>query len=77
MESLPLSLKVLLGFLHQAIAGMGEPRKASNATRYSLRDPILGAFSAFFMQCESFLEHQRSYAEPSREKQCPNPIWGH
>jgi len=59
MESLPLSLKVLLGFLYQAISGMGEPRKASNATRYRLRDPILGAFSAFFMQCESFLEHQR------------------
>jgi hypothetical protein len=59
MESMPLSLKVLLGFLHQAIAGMGEPRKASNATLYSLRDPILGAFCAFFIQCESFLEHQR------------------
>jgi hypothetical protein len=59
MESIPLSLKVLLGFLHQAIAGIGEPRKASNATLYSLRDPILGAFCTFFMQCESFLEHQR------------------
>jgi hypothetical protein len=43
-----LSLKVLLGFLYQAIAGMGEPRKASNATRYSLKDPILGAFSEFY-----------------------------
>jgi hypothetical protein len=59
MESMPLNLKVLLGFLYQAISGMEEPRKASNATRYSLKDPILGAFSAFFMQCESFLEHQR------------------
>lgn len=59
MEPMPLSLRVLLGFLHQAIAQMSEPRKASNATRYSLADPILGAFSAFFMQCESFLEHQR------------------
>jgi hypothetical protein len=54
-----LSLKVLLGFLYQGICGIEEPRKASNATRYSLRDPILGALSAFFMQCESFLEHQR------------------
>jgi hypothetical protein len=59
METLPLSLKVLLGFLHQAITGIEEPRKASNATRYSIKDPILGAFSVFFMQCESFLEHQR------------------
>jgi hypothetical protein len=59
MKSLPLSLKVLLGFLHQAIALIEEPRKTSNATRYSIKDRILEAFSVFFMQCESFLEHQR------------------
>jgi hypothetical protein len=36
-----------------------DPRQASNGTRYSLKDAILAAFSVFFMQCESFLEHQR------------------
>ncbi|MBN3893961.1 MAG: hypothetical protein HWQ41_01235 [Nostoc sp. NOS(2021)] len=54
-----LSFAVLLGFLHRAIAQMNDPRQASNATRYSLKDTVLGAFSVFFMQCESFLEHQR------------------
>ena len=38
---------------------MADPRQPSNATRYKLGDVILGAFSVFFMQCESFLEHQR------------------
>lgn len=38
---------------------MKDPRQASNATCYSLKDAVLAAFSVFFMQCESFLEHQR------------------
>lgn len=59
MESLPLSFGVLLAYLHQTIAGMADPRQASNGTRYSLKDAILSAFSVFFMQCESFLEYQR------------------
>jgi len=59
MESLPLSFGVLLGHLHQIMTQMNDPRLASNGTRYSLKDAILAAFSVFFMQCESFLEHQR------------------
>ncbi|MHC5822322.1 MAG: ISNCY family transposase [Nostoc sp.] len=49
----------MLGFLTRAIAEIKDPRLASNATRYSIKDTVLGAFSVFFMQCESFLEHQR------------------
>ena len=45
--------------LHQVIGQVKDPRLASNNTRYSLKDAVLGAFSVFFMQCESFLEHQR------------------
>lgn len=59
MEPLPLSFGVLLGYVHQAISRIEDPRQASNGTRYSLSDAILAAFSVFFMQCESFLEHQR------------------
>lgn len=50
---------MLLGFLQSAIAQVKDPRQPSNATQYSLQDAFLGAFSVFFMQCESFLEHQR------------------
>lgn len=59
MEDLPLSFAVLLNYLNQAVEQIADPRQPSNATRYKLSDVILGAFSVFFMQCESFLEHQR------------------
>ena len=59
MEPLPLSFKVLLGYLCGAVSAIRDPRQTSNATRYRLSDAIVGAFSVFFMQCESFLEHQR------------------
>lgn len=59
MESLPLGFALLLNYLNQAIKLIADPRQASNGTRYKLSDVILSAFSAFFMQCESFLEHQR------------------
>ncbi|WP_254625616.1 ISNCY family transposase [Nostoc sp. TCL240-02] len=61
-----LSFGVMLGFFQRAIptasfanAEIKDPRLASNATRYSIKDTVLGAFSVFFMQYESFLEHQR------------------
>lgn len=59
MESMKLNFGVLIAYLSQAILQMPDPRKVSNATRYSLSDAVLGAFSVFFMQSESFLEHQR------------------
>lgn len=59
MESMRLSFGVLLTYLHQAIGGIKDSRQRSNGTRYTLKEAILGAFSVFFMQCESFLEHQR------------------
>ena len=59
MESMPLNFGVLLGYLHEIIKQTEDPRQKSNGTRYSLKDAILAAFSVFFMQCESFLEHQR------------------
>ncbi len=59
MEPMKLSFGALIGYLSRAIVQMQDPRKASNTTRYSLSDAVLGAFSVFFMQSESFLEHQR------------------
>lgn len=59
MEPMPLSFEVLLEYLHRVITEVKDPRQASNGKRYRLKDIVLGAFSVFFMQCESFLEHQR------------------
>jgi hypothetical protein len=59
MKGLLLSLSSLLVYLEEAIEEISDPRKASNGTKYDLRDAVLAAFSMFFMQSESFLEHQR------------------
>lgn len=53
-----LGFENLLGYLQAAIVNIADWRKPSNATRYSLRDAMLGGFSAFFMQSESFLDYQ-------------------
>jgi hypothetical protein len=59
MEPMPLSFETLMAYVNRAIGQIQDPRQRSNATQYRLGDVILGAFSAFFMQCDSFLEHQR------------------
>jgi hypothetical protein len=53
MEPMTLSFGVMLVFFQRAIAEIKDPWQPSNATRYSIKDAVLGAFSAFFMQCES------------------------
>ena len=59
MEPMKLSFGALIAYLNRAIGAMKDPRQASNATQYSLKDAVLAAFSVFFMQSESFLEYQR------------------
>jgi len=59
MQEKVLIFSILLDFLHKACKEVKDPRGASNATKYKVSDGILAAFSMFFMQCESFLEHQR------------------
>ena len=55
----PLNFDSLLAILNSVVATLSDPRKASNATRYTLRDAVIGAFGCFFMQSESFLDYQR------------------
>ena len=59
MEVKALSLTVMLEYIETAVEKLVDPRQESNATRYTIKDLVMGAFSAFFMQSESFLEHQR------------------
>ena len=59
MEINALEFSVLLEYIEAAIKGLVDPRQPSNATRYTLKDLVLGALTAFFMQSESFLEYQR------------------
>ncbi len=59
MEQIALSFTSLLDYLGTSIAQMIDLRRPSNNTRYTLEHLVVGAFIAFFMQSESFLEHQR------------------
>jgi hypothetical protein len=59
MEEQRLSFEVMLSYLHRALEAVEYPRQPSNAQHYCLQDLVLGAFSMFYMQCPSFLEHQR------------------
>lgn len=59
MAAPALSFDRLSATLSSAIDEIADPRKPSNATRYSVKDAVMGAFSCFFMQSESFLDYQR------------------
>lgn len=50
MEPIMLSFRALIGCINRAILSMKDPRQASDSTKYSLCNALLGAFSLFFMQ---------------------------
>ncbi len=62
-------LERLLDVLGRTCAGLPDKRVGDNA-RYSMRDIALAGFSVFFMQCPSFLAHQRRLAEGYGQSNC-------
>jgi len=56
----------LIAYLVASIEKMKDPRQPSPNTTYSLKDAVLGGFSLFLMQCESFLEHPRACHQSGR-----------
>jgi hypothetical protein len=54
-----LDFDTLKGALEQRIDQLPDHRKAGLNTQYSIKDAALGAFSAFYMQSPSFLDHQK------------------
>ena len=59
MATALINFDSLLSHLNDVIGELNDPRKASNASTYSLKDIVLGAFGCFFMQSASFLDYQR------------------
>lgn len=53
------SFAVLLQFIEDSIKSFPDVRTGKN-TVYEIRDAVLSAFSLFFMQCPSFLAHQKA-----------------
>jgi hypothetical protein len=49
----------LIHFLREELNNLPDKRKPGNNTQYEVSDAVLSAFSIFFTQSPSFLEHQR------------------
>jgi hypothetical protein len=68
--------------LSEIVKGLGttfetfaDPRSGKN-TRYTMVDAALSAFSVFFMQSPSFLEHQRTLQEAAQGKNNAQTLFG-
>ncbi len=62
MEILPVTISPskLIEFLFLQLSDLPDKRKGSN-TSYKIREFVIAAFSVFFTQCPSFLEHQNKH----------------
>jgi hypothetical protein len=54
-----LEIPELLQFLRSSLHDLPDERKPGNNTRYQVEDAVMAAFSIFFTQSASFLDHQR------------------
>lgn len=56
---LAIGMPELLSMLNRELEDLPDERRPSNNTKYTVTETLLSAFSVFFMQSRSFLEHQR------------------
>ena len=54
-----LEISELMQILREALHELPDERKPGNNTKYQVEDAVMAAFSVFFTQSASFLEHQR------------------
>ncbi|GCL49965.1 hypothetical protein NIES3804_15250 [Microcystis aeruginosa NIES-3804] len=54
-----LEISELMQFLRQELHDLPDERKPGNNTKYQVEDAVMAAFSVFFTQSQSFLDHQR------------------
>lgn len=54
-----IGIPELLSMLRAELDDLPDERKPSNNTKYTVEEALLSAFSVFFMQSKSFLDHQR------------------
>ena len=54
-----LEISELMQFLRQELHDLPDERKPGNNRKYEVEDAVMAAFSVFFTQSPSFLDHQR------------------
>lgn len=57
-KAVTISASQLIGFLDQELKELPDNRKGDNK-KYAVKDAVIAAFSVFFTQSPSFLQHQR------------------
>jgi len=58
-KSATLEIPELIQFLRSSLHDLLDERRPGNNTKYQVEDAVMAAFSIFFTQSASFLEHQR------------------
>lgn len=62
-----IKINELIKFLSSELDDLPDNRKLGNNTKYEIGDAVLSAFSVFFTQSPSFLEHQRLMEKMKRK----------
>ncbi len=57
-KAVTIEAEKLIGFLDQELKELPDNRKGDNK-KYSVKNAVISAFSVFFIQSPSFLQHQR------------------
>ena len=65
-----IELSKLLKILDEQLDNLPDKRKKSNNQKYSVKDGVNAAFSVFFTQCASFLEHQQMMKKKKGKDNC-------
>ncbi len=63
---LAIGMPELLSMLTDELDELPDERKQGNNTKYTVEEAMKSAFSVFFMQSRSFLDHQRSREKSQR-----------
>jgi len=59
LKAATLEIPELMQFLRSSLHDLPDERKPGNNTKYQVEDAVIAAFSVFFTQSPSFLDHQR------------------
>ena len=73
-KAVTISASQLIEFLDQELKNLPDNRKGENK-KYSVKNAVLAAFSVFFTQSPSFLQHQR-LMKPKKGKDNGQSLFG-
>lgn len=73
-KAVTISPSQLIGFLDQKLKELPDNRKGNNK-KYAVKDAVIAAFSVFFTQSPSFLQHQR-LMKPKKGKDNAESLFG-